>query len=339
MNIKGQESILIIQPRPIGDILLTTPIVKYLKNLYPDIKISFLVFEDYVPVIKYNPYIDEILAMKRIKKSFPFGFIKYIADRINLIKKIRSNNYNIVLDYIGLTSSAIIACLSGAECTVGYAHHKGRGFLYKLKAEKDNIQKYTVEKKYDLLKPLGIKTKNKNIALEFFYSEIERDFADKYFLDHELDKADMIVFLSPDSPRSKKRWFHDRYRVLCNALIKKYNAKVLIHYGPGEKKYSASIKDAIGKNAILLPGLGILEAASVLEKADIGIFNCGGMKHISVALGVPSVTIFGSSDPLNWHPPDANYALYLKNKHAPDDPGFGISPDDVLKKIEELLKR
>jgi ADP-heptose:LPS heptosyltransferase len=257
--IKGDEKILIIQFRPVGDILLTTPVAEYLKENFPGVKISFLVFEQFYPVLEHNPFIDEILEIKKISKKGLFNFFRYIFHKIEIISRVRKNRYDIVLDYIGLPSSAIISFFSGAKYKVGYGDIK-RGFLYNIKAGNLKFERYAVVKKYDLLAPFGIPQYKPLIKTRLYFSEEENKFADNFYKTNNLNNKFVVLF-SPDSPKIYKRWRFENYRDLGKRLAGEYAAKILIQHGPGEKEYCEKLVREIGPSAILLPDTSILETA------------------------------------------------------------------------------
>ncbi len=336
-RLKGNEKVLIIQFRPVGDVLLTAPVARYLKKKFSNIKISYLLYEHFYPLLQNDPHIDEILLLSKGSKKGVINFIKYILNRKNIIKKIRKEKYDIILDYIGMPTSAIISYLSGVKIRVGYDKLSGRKWLYNIKAPYDDVPKYTVLRKYDLLIPLGT-GEDPIIDTKLYLSEDDKEYASEYFRKNGLNGNFNIVF-SPESPRDFKRWSFNCYKDLGKLLVEKYKANILIIHGPGERDYCSRLCREIGSGSILLPETTILQAAALIEKSDLAVLNCGGMKHISVAVGTPSITIFGKTSPLNWHPPELEYADYLEGKYIAGDNSFKVYPEDVLKKIDSMILR
>lgn len=337
-RIKGAERILIIQFRPVGDILLTTPVAQYLKKLFPGIIIDFIVFENFYPILQYNPFIDRVIKIKKIPRKGMISFIRYIFNRGKDIKMVRDQRYDIVLDYIGSPTSAIMTFLSKARYKVGYSGLSLRSLLYNLKAVHDSEREYNLLKKYDNLKPLGIDIVEPVREARLFFSDEEKVFADKFFRSNNIEDRFTVLF-SPDSPRNYKRWSFDNYCRLARSLIEKYNAVILLLYGPGEKEYTENMYSEIGAGSILLPETSILQAAALLTKVRLAVLNCGGIKHISVAVGTPSVTVFGKSSPSDWHPPGISWADYIEGSYVDGDNSFGISAGDVIEKIDDLIRK
>ncbi|MFC2062175.1 glycosyltransferase family 9 protein [Elusimicrobiota bacterium] len=333
--IKGTEKILVIQFRPVGDVLLTTPVIEYLKKKFPEIEVSFLTYEHFYPVLQGNPFIDKVIKIKNVSKKGIINFLKYVVYRSSIIKAIRKEKFNIVMDYIGLPSSAIMTFLSGAQYRVGYGHHKGRGLLYNIKALR-STEVYTVSKKYDLVRALGIDIDAPVIDAKIYLTDKDKEYAEELFERYGLNSKFTVLF-SPDSPRQYKKWDIESYGELGRILAERFKASILLLHGPGEKEYCKKLGDIIGEAAILLPDTGLLQAAAIMEKVSVAVFNCGGMKHISVAVKTPSITIFSKTSPVVWHPPGLKWALYIKKEYTLGDGSFGATPEDVIKKIEELV--
>ena len=83
MNLARYKKILIIRLSSLGDILLTTPLIRSLKNLYPQLNIDFIIREEYQDTIKLNPHISKIITISR----------DYNPKRIN--EEIQNSNYDL----------------------------------------------------------------------------------------------------------------------------------------------------------------------------------------------------------------------------------------------------
>ncbi|MBN2406784.1 MAG: glycosyltransferase family 9 protein [Elusimicrobia bacterium] len=331
-KIRGDEKILIIQFRPHGDVLLTSPVAEYLKKRYPSLKIFFLVYEGYSCLIERNPFIDGIIAVRKPGKGGLCGFFRYLS----AVRDIKRGKFDIILDYIGRPSSAIISFLSGVKARVGYGNLRGRKYLYSIRAPYDSVHKYTVLRKYDLIKPIVDGIGEPLLDARIYIDARDREYAEKVYREMNIEGR-FNVLLSPDSPRKYKRWSFDCYCEVSKALISEYGACVIILHGPGEKEYCLKLREAVGRGAYLLPETSVMQAAAIVEKASLAVLNCGGIKHISVAVRTPSITLFGKTLAADWHPPGAGWARYLSGDYSGKDDTFGIGPGDVLGKIKEMI--
>ena len=116
---KGIKKLLIIRPRFIGDVLLSTSLVRALKTGFPRIKISYLAEKTSLEVLKNNPYIDELITLERGS----------LADDLLMIRNIRNRKFSAVIDTFGNPRSALLAFFSGAKYRIGW-EHRGRKYAY-----------------------------------------------------------------------------------------------------------------------------------------------------------------------------------------------------------------
>ena len=105
------QKILIIQTAFIGDVILATPLIGNLKTQFPDAKIDFLVKNGNQSLLRNDPNLNEILVFDKKKK---------VASLLELLKKIRANKYDLVINLHRFASSGILTFLSGAEQKLGF---------------------------------------------------------------------------------------------------------------------------------------------------------------------------------------------------------------------------
>ena len=151
----GQDikKILFIRIDRIGDIILSTPTLKALKEAYPQSKITVLASPSNNPLIFNNPNVDHIVVYDRRGR---------LIDRIRVIRKLRESGFDLAIapyaDYE--LETALIAFFSGAKNRVGYASY-GREIFFNVQAPKIDDSQHFVDLTLDVLKPVGIVTKDK----------------------------------------------------------------------------------------------------------------------------------------------------------------------------------
>ena len=152
-----------------------------------------------------------------------------------------------------------------------------------------------------------------------------------------------------------KIWPGARFVELADALTKKNgtfeNAKVAIFGGPGEEALAKPILDALGDQAVDFVGnLTITETAAFLKKCKVFVGNDSGLMHMSAALGVPTLGLFGPSMPEHygpWGPHARSVRSDISFKELVQTPQFdhrktdnlmqGLSSKKVLKALEKLV--
>ncbi|HSB05625.1 MAG TPA: glycosyltransferase family 9 protein [Thermodesulfobacteriota bacterium] len=118
-----------------------------------------------------------------------------------------------------------------------------------------------------------------------------------------------VIILHPGSGSKKKVWALDRFLDLTKHLQRHLHSRMLVVLGPAE---GAEIRDAFEgspEGFILASGLSLIQLASVMEGCRLFIGNDSGVSHLAAALGIPTVAIFGPTDPEVWSPKGRNSAV------------------------------
>ena len=322
------KKVLIIQIRPFGDVLLNTSYFPFLRKKLPDAKIDFLVCRPYHKVLENNPYIDDVVVFRKEKG------IRYSLERIKLLIRINRSKYDLIIDQLQGTTSAQVTLFSRAKYRIAYSHVRWK-FLYNIRVASKK-QRYSASMKFDLLKPLGIE---ENPYQLYYYIKPESiAYIDKWMAKANLTRQKFIC-LSPGSPRNRKKWKAENFAKLADLILEKTDRKVILLWGPDEKNDVINVSNSMKKKPIVALPTNFNEAAAMLKKSELLICNDGGLNHLSVAVGTPSLAIFGNTNPLNWSPDNflGHYYLFNENFNSSKDNSFGISPEMAFGKVKLIL--
>ncbi|MDD5492090.1 MAG: glycosyltransferase family 9 protein [bacterium] len=290
IELKPNAKILVIQLRRIGDVLLTTPVVRALRRKFTEAQIDFLVEKPGAEILAGNPYINNLLLYDK-------------KDQVQWVRAIRAAKYDLILDYLGNPRTAWIVGLSGAKHRLGFKR-PGRDFVYSVKMNPDPVPKYVPAHKLDLLRPLGIETNNINLDLTISPAAKER--IQNFLAKEKITNTDMLVGISPTSRRQTRRWLKQGFAEIADLLMQKYKAKVIFLWGPGEETYIDDIISLMKKRPLKSPALTIAESLALTSVLKLFIGNDNGPMHIAQGLKVPSVVIFGPTQSANWNEPGPN---------------------------------
>ena len=323
--------------RRIGDVLMTTPSIRMLRESFPEAKLTFLTEYPSDQVLSENPFLDEIVILCK-DRSF--------INSISFLEKIRRRKFDCVIDFFGNPRSALITRISGAPIRIGF-DFRGRSWVYTHPVKLSTKVTYAAQDKAQLLEPLGINSAN--YLLDYFSSKKDKFFAEKLFLQLGIKDRDFVVSLSPVSRQRYKVWPAERFAETADWLVKKYKAKILFLHGPQEKHFIDAVRSAMIQNALPdydVPSLS--QTLAILNRVNLHLGNDNGPKHFAVACGTPTLTIFGRPWAANWTPPQQtlHYALEF-------DPGCksnctfpncgleclkGVSVGAVQNELEKIIK-
>lgn len=289
---------------------MCTPAVRALRSRYKESYIAFLTEKESSDLLSLNPYLDEVMVLDKERYKNPFYSVKKIW-------KVRKGSFDLVIDFFGNPRSAYFSLLSGAKHRVGYDYPLRRHF-YNIVINDDKTPKYAALSRLDALKILGIE--NCEVGLDFFISDEARLFAKKFFEENKIDPKNFLISVSPTSRRHFNRWALERYAHLADWLIFQFDAKIILMWGPGEKKVVEKVKHFMKRDPIIsYETKNLFELGAILERCDLHIGNDNGTKHIAVAMGKPSITIYGPHSPISWTPPDFSRHRFLKKEvNCPD---------------------
>ena len=323
------KKILVIQFRPFGDVLLATSYLEAISHTLPQASIDFLVRKPFQDILYKNPWIAKVIAFEQ------HSGIRYIADKLKLFCDIRNRQYDLIIDQQSGTGSGQVVFFSNATYKLGWSKSKWR-WCYNLKATKGPVR-YRSSQNFDMLQPLGISERPHR---PFYHIKPESITYARNWLDSHQMTADETIIISPGSPREKKKWRPENFSILAEQIRLKTNMQVIILWGPKEHTDARRVLERSHPECHLAPPTDFNQAAAFLKHCRLLICNDGGINHLSVALGVPSLAIFGNTGPEKWSPEGFfpfHYHLFNSDREACLDNHFGITPQEALQKVLSIL--
>jgi ADP-heptose:LPS heptosyltransferase len=321
---------------------MCTPALRALRSRYKDSHIAFLTEKESSDLLSLNPYLNEVIVLDRKRYRNPLYSIKKIWE-------VRKGSFDLVIDFFGNPRSAYFSFLSGAKHRVGYEHPFRRRF-YNMVIKNDETPKYAAQSRLGALKILGIE--NREVDLDFFIPDEARLFAKKFFEENKIGSKNLLISISPTSRRHFNRWALERYAQLADWLISQFDAKIILVWGPGEKGVVEKVKYFMKKDPLIFwETKNLFELGAILERCDLHIGNDNGTKHIAVAMGKPTITIYGPHSPISWTYPDFSRHKFVKKEvDCPDCEKIKhncarlscldlVTVEDVQKAFTELLSQ
>ena len=298
------EKYLIINPFGIGDVLFTTPVIRALKDKYPDCLIGYWCNERVRGLLRNNPDIDRIFALSRgdIKRIYKNSPLKRFKALLDLISEIRAEKFKIAFDFSLDSRYAFWSRLAGIKKRIGF-NYNNRGKLLTSRVDlKGYSGRHVVEYYTDLLKFIGITIKDKSLSLPV--SEENKTAAEKRLTKYGIAPGSLVMGVAMAGGMSwgkdaqYKQWPANKFSQLIDILIKKHGAYVILLGSADEAPIAdAIISEVKDEKIVNLTGkISLEELALVIKRLKVLICNDGGPLHMAVALGVNTVSIFGPVD-------------------------------------------
>lgn len=268
--------ILVIHTAFIGDIVLSTPLVQKIKDIY-SAEIDYLTLPGNRSIISNNPNLNEIILYDKKGKD------RGIAGFFRILKILRRNRYDMAIIPHRFIRSIALAKFAGIRKIVGFDVATG-SFLLTDRRHYD-MEKHEVERLLDL-----VGYKGERVPVAIYPSEKDRE-----KIDGILDKISYrkLLVIAPGSQRPEKMWAVEKYDELARRISE--NAEHLVAITGGNAEKSLKIEALKNKNVIDLRGkISLLEFAALLEKSDAVVSNDSSPVHIACAFEKPFVIgVFG----------------------------------------------
>jgi heptosyltransferase II len=340
------KNILVIRLDRIGDMVMTTPVFRALKEKRPDARITVLTNPVNKNVVINNPFIDCILVYDRENKN------KSLSSRLSFFKDVRKMGFDLVVDpYLDYElNTAIITRFVGSRYRLGF-EFAGRGIFYNIRYH-SNVFPVSADKKHmidyylNLVTCLGVETKKRQP--EVFLSSEEREKASGLLEKEGVNPDNRIIGIHPGGNYESQRWPVERFAAISDYLIDSYGMKVIIFGGRDERHLISEFRDYAVKVPIVLDKLNLREFMSVLSNCSLFLCNNSGPLHIATALNIPTVSTMGPTVPFHWWPCGKNHTVLRKDLDcSPCKKGICethecmelITTNDFLTAVETQLRR
>ncbi|UCG52865.1 MAG: glycosyltransferase family 9 protein [Candidatus Latescibacterota bacterium] len=284
--------VLVSRLQYLGDVILTLPAVYALRDRYPQAEIDYLARDAGADVLSGEPIFSRIFKLPT-RQQGRLAMLRFLRD-------LRQRKYSAVIDLYSNPRSALLTRLTDAALRIG-GDRRGRRRLYTHPTRTPSTVRRATDHHLYYLKPLGVSGPASKPSLTI--SDAERGRALERLREFGIEPGDgPVVGVHPGGKWEVKRWPIPQYAELGRRLADNHGLRLVVFSGPGEGSYQSELRDLLGERAVYLPTLPIRETAALVESLD-GIVVCdGGIMHLSVAVGTPTVGIFGSSEPDIWFP-------------------------------------
>ncbi|MBI4387110.1 MAG: glycosyltransferase family 9 protein [Elusimicrobia bacterium] len=284
--------------RRIGDVILTTPAARALRKRYPRATIDFLTEPPCHEILENAPDISEVLVYRRPGR----GAFSDLPAQWRQLMEIRARKYDWVIDFMGNPRSAVLTAFSAAPLRAGPGHVAHR-WAYNRRWAQSPQTRYGALEKILALRRIGLDLDASDFFPKLQVRDESRRWAQSAVADSRLLPAPPLVGFVPASRRRTRRWPAASYAEL-GRILRKGGERILVFWGPGEEPLARDIASEIGEGAAIAPATrNLQDLAALMARCRLIVTNCNGPKHMAVALGVPTLTIHGSSDPAAWNPP------------------------------------
>lgn len=320
--------ILVIRLSSIGDILLTTPVLRAWKEKYPDSTLDFLVLDKFQEVLKGNPWIDTIHVFKKEQHDGLLSIVKFAKD-------LSKNNYDYIFDLHNKFRSQLIRWAMGSPYFVYKKRKWWKSLLVNLGWISYQVDDTIIRNYFGAFSQFSLPYQGE--ILEFYVEDILKESFKKY---------QNYPILAPGASKNTKKWPWESFAELARLLYQVYGKKSILIGGKEDKIICEKIIEKSGGKAISFAGkLSLAESGALLSQAAFLVTNDSGPFHIARGVSCLSFVIFGPTSPKMFDLGERDILIYAGISCAPCSlHGDKTCPKKhfaCMKKItaEQILKR
>jgi ADP-heptose:LPS heptosyltransferase len=276
----------------VGNVLLTTPLVRALRKGLPQARIDFLVAAGKQSLVE--GLADRLVIFA--KKDFfrrPWTLLGFLLG-------LRRERYDVVVEAghwhaFSLTSLWLVR-FTRAPVRIGHARGLSERFLTH-ELRKDPAVVREVPSKLELLRPLGLEAAGEQLETTVDRGEREARVAAEAL---GLAGGAPVAALNPGARKADHRWAPEAFGALARRLREEKGVVSLVMWGPGEEEIASRVLAASEGAALLAPATDLAALAAVFRRSALVVTNDTGPMHLAVATGAPVVAVLLSEDGARW---------------------------------------
>ncbi len=332
--------LVIRQHNQLGDMLCVVPLLRSLRERFPHSRITLMASPVNYEPMKWSRFVDEVINfdkrefMRREGGSL-LRFPVYVAG-------LRKKGFDIAAVPSTVSTSFtsdLLAFLSGAPIRIGagsiqgVANHSRFLFTHRRDLDWRALRDYHQTRRNLDIWP-GDLGEKPDLTMEITLREDELR-RGKSFLQALSQGAPRVVIYHPGAGKVPNRWPADRFARLADTLSSEGSGFTVITSGPMDGgPVSAMVRGLTGRYE-LIENQPIREVASAIRFADLVVTNDTGIMHVAAAVGTPTLSLFGPTDPGEWAPTGERHR-YMRGEGGDI---ANIPFDLVLGNAREMLRR
>jgi lipopolysaccharide heptosyltransferase II len=343
-----------------GDVLMSQPAMRALKEAVPGRKITLLTSSAGASIAPFIPEVDEVIP-------FDVPWVKTREDRtredsnqqqlLTLVGTLKNRRFDAAVIFTVYSQSplpaAMLCYLAGVDSVLGYCRENPYQLISQWVPDREPLDYviHEVERQLRLVECVGAVTSNTSLSLEL-------DEGSRQKLSEKISTILATAGIQPDEPwlvlhagvsEEKRRYPASDYIKACRSLIRK-GYKILLTGSGSERGYTDEIACHLGGSATNLAGeLSVAELIALIAAAPVLISNNTGPVHVAAAVGTPVVVLYAMTNPQHTPWRVANRVLYFdvppqlrtRNRLLQSFPGESTpraSPEAIGKAVNEFMR-
>ncbi len=294
---EGIERVLIRGTNWIGDVVMTLPAVAAVRKTWPRARISILAKPWVAEVYRLSPDVDEIIPFEEP------GRHSGIPGKWRLAADLGRYRFDCAILLQNAIEAAILARLAGIPLRVGY-NSDGRGALltHSVRRSSEIRRVHQIDYYLAMVGAVGCLPAGRDIRLSpgADYAVTSR----RLFAEYGLEENRPLIGIAPGAAYGPaKKWFPERFAAVADRLIDDTGGQAVLFGSTGDRESTAAVAQSASHPLVDIAGkTSLKEAMALIARCNLFLSNDSGLMHVAGALGVPTVALFGSTNPAATSP-------------------------------------
>jgi heptosyltransferase II len=291
---EGINKILIRGTNWIGDAILTLPAIDSIRATYPQAYIAVLAKPWVADIYRLFSRIDEVIVYENEYDNV-WGVLR-------LAQLLKKKKFDLAILLQNAIEAAIMSFAAGIPLRAGY-NSDGRGMLltHRVRRNREIKKLHQIDYYLEMVKALGCISVNKEMHLE---TKISRPDAQSVLQEYIPDPKKEIIGIAPGAAYGPaKRWFPARFAAVADKIADVFSGQIILLGGKSDYDTAEEVKRLAQTSLLNLAGkTDLKKAVYLISQCRLFISNDSGLMHIAGALNIPTIAIFGSTNPVTTSP-------------------------------------
>jgi heptosyltransferase-2 len=294
------KRILVVRTDRIGDVLLSTPAIKVLRDHFPNSYIAAMVTSYTRELVDKNPCLDEVMVLDKA------GRHRGLWATLKLASLIHRKKFDVALILHPTVRTHLLCFLAGIRERIGYDRKAPYFLTTRLSHKKQEGLKHEAAYVLEMLESLGITDASVG-PLTMEIPQAAELAVTNALREAGLKNTDRLVVVNPAASCPSKRWSQKKFADLIDRIMKHYPVKVILIADDAHREISEELIAQVHQRPIDMTGrFSLSQLASLLKRSELCVSNDSGPVHLSVAVGTPVISIFSRNQaglgPRRWGP-------------------------------------
>jgi len=303
-------NVLLIRLRLIGDVVLSTPVIRALRRAFPDARLAYLVERDAAAVVAGNPHLDEVLVVERTR-----GLARF-ADDLRLALRLRQRRFDLVIDMHGGPRSSWLTLATGAPRRIGY-DMPGRRWMYTrtVPRARELRPRHSVLNQWDLLGAIegwtGESPEPERDAVEMPVDPAADLRVARRLHEAGVGPEDELVMVHVSANNPFRRWPEPAFTELVAALASASpRRRLVLSSGPSDETAAGRIAagaralagEPVASRVLDFGKFDLMELRALIGRSRLFIGGDTGPLHVAATTETPVVALYGPTLPARSTP-------------------------------------